>query len=227
MKKQHKKNCTFETCTNIARGKHGLCAKHHQLTYNEILTSTNRKRPLDGQDTTKLSVSISTLKNQLDAVVREKQRLAVQETVLKEKIRIMEISTLPPNSNTLPVTSYNNNNNNNNTNNDDAITADKEGGGEGGVGTPSILFTSNIGTSNKDNIIINNEDAVNYDGFEVIHPNEAEDPAVSLQAPPVDPPVHGVAQVAPVVVPLAAEPHRQVRFAAALAHCFDQPQAVP
>ena len=64
-------------------------------------------------------------------------------------------------------------------------------------------------------------DEVDQDGFEIIHPNEAEDAAANLHPPPI-----GVDQVAPILAPLPAAPRRQVRFAAAMAHRFDR-LAVP
>ena len=63
-------------------------------------------------------------------------------------------------------------------------------------------------------------EAVDQDGFDIVHPNEAEDAAANLHPP------FGVAQVAPILAPLPAAPHRQVRFAAAMAHRFDR-LAVP
>ena len=67
--------------------------------------------------------------------------------------------------------------------------------------------------------VVNNPNANDHEGFDLAHPNEAEDAAVNLPPPPV-----GVAQAAPVIVPPPVELRRQVRFAAA--HRFDQP-AVP
>lgn len=80
IKKPKRQICSTDNCEAVSRGKHGLCARHYHMKYNEPLVSTTRKRQLDGETTTVPPTAakdynnfVSTIDNQLE-VIKEKQR---------------------------------------------------------------------------------------------------------------------------------------------------------